>query len=71
MTPALSYQYGPKNSVIYSQFEQLSIIPTVSLLLTFNKYKASVCLFRYNIFIFQNIISQSEHKFASEYFEKK
>ena len=41
LTPALSYQCEPKNSVIYFQFEELSIIPMVSLLLTFNKYTAS------------------------------
>ena len=41
MIIALSYQYGHKNSVAYFHFEQLSIIPVVSLLLTFNKYTAS------------------------------
>ena len=41
MVLALSYQYGCKISVTYFQFEQLSIIPVVSLLLTFNKYAAS------------------------------
>ena len=40
MTLALSYQNGRKNSVIYFQFEQLSTIPVVPLLLTFNKYTA-------------------------------
>ena len=38
----------------------------VSLLLPFNKYTAlGVLPFQYIIFMFQNIISQSEHKFAS------
>ena len=41
VTLALSYQYGHKNSVTYFHFEQLSIIPMVSSLLTFNKYTAS------------------------------
>ena len=41
MTLALSYQYRHKNGVVYFHFEQLSIIPVVSLLLTFNKYTAS------------------------------
>ena len=56
-----------QKSVIYFHFKQRSIIPVMSLLLTFNKYTASgVCLFQYPIFMFQNIISQSEHKFTSE-----
>ena len=37
----LNYQYGHKNSVAYFHFEQLSIIPVVSLLLSFNKHTAS------------------------------
>ena len=41
MAPALSYQYGYKKSVAYFLFKQLSIIPVVSLLLTFNKDTAS------------------------------
>ena len=36
----LSYQYGHKNGVAYSHFEQVSIIFVISLLLTFNKYTA-------------------------------
>ena len=32
------YPYGRKRSVVCFQFEQLSIIPVVSFLLTFNKY---------------------------------
>ena len=41
MTLALSCQYSYKKSVAYFHFEQLSIIPVVSLLLTFNKHTAS------------------------------
>ena len=41
-TCSLSYQYGHKNSVAYSHFEQLSIISVVSLLLLpFNIYTVS------------------------------
>ena len=60
-----------QKSVIYFHFKQRSIIPVMSLLLTFNKYTASgVCLFQYPIFMFQNIISQSEHKFTSEHLKR-
>ena len=60
-----------QESVIYFHFKQRSIIPVMSLLLTFNKYTASgVCLFQYPIFMFQNIISQSEHKFTSEHLRR-
>ena len=41
MTLTLSYQYRHKNDVTYLYFEQLSIIPMVSLLPTFIKYTAS------------------------------
>ena len=41
MTLALSYQCGHKNSVAYFHFEQLSIIPAVSLLITLNKHTTS------------------------------
>ena len=41
VTLALSYQYRHKYSVTHFHFEQLSIIPMVSSLLTFNKYTAS------------------------------
>ena len=40
VTLALSYQYGQKNDLAYFHFEQLSIFPLVSLLLTFNKFTA-------------------------------
>ena len=65
MTLALSCQYGGKNSVIYFDFEQLSIIPVVYLLVYLE-----FCLFQYIIFMFQNVISQSEDKFASEYLKR-
>ena len=65
MTLALSCQYGGKNSVIHFDFEQLSIIPVVHLLVYLE-----FCLFQYIIFMFQNVISQSEDKFASEYLKR-
>ena len=65
MTLALSYQYVHKNSVACFHFEQLSMIPVVSLLLTFNKYTASGVFFFQYIFMFQNIISRSKHWCAS------
>ena len=40
----LSIGTTKKNSVIYFHFEQLSIIPVVFLLLTFNKYTTSEVL---------------------------
>ena len=71
MTLALSYQHVCKSSVIYFRFEQLSIIPVLPLLQIFDKYGAwEFCLFQYIIFMFQNKISQSEHKFASEYLKR-
>ena len=69
---ALSYQYRHKNGVTYFRFEQLSIISVVSLLLISNKNKLrEFCLFQYIIFMFQNIISGSEHKWTHKIWEEK
>ena len=71
MTLAFSYEYGHKNGVAYFHFEQLSIISMVSLLLTFNKYTASgILCFSIHHFMFQNIISGSEHKCTSEHLRR-
>ena len=56
MTLALSYQYVHKSSVAYFHFKQLSIIPVVSLLLTFNKYTASGVFF-FSTFLCFKILS--------------
>ena len=56
MTLALSYQYVHKNSVACFHFEQLSMIPVVSLLLTFNKYTASGVFF-FSTFLCFKILS--------------
>ena len=72
VTLALSYQYGHKNSVAYFHFEQLSIIPVVSFLLTFNKHTASGVL-SFSIHHFY-VSKYSQWKWTQVYirtFEKK
>ena len=64
VTLVRSCQKGHKNSITYFYFEQISIIPVVFLLVTYNKYTAQLrefYLFQYIIFMFQYIISGSEH----------
>ena len=68
---ALNYQYGHKNGVAYFHFEQPSIIPGVSLLLTFNKYTASgFLIFSIHHFYVSKKISGSEHKCTSEHLRR-
>ena len=76
MTLALSYQYGHKNGVPYFHFEQLSIIPVVSFLLTYNKYTASgVLSFSIHQFLYFKIqsvgVNTSLHQNISEETNKK
>lgn len=77
MTLAQSYRWGHKNSVIYFHFEKLSIIPVVSVFLTYNKYTAlgnlsflmhhfcfSIWSVRVNTIVYQNI--ETNKKLALE-----
>ena len=61
MTLTLSYQYRHKNDVAYLYFEQLSIIPMVSLLLTFIKYTAS------GVLTFSILKMHLHHFYVSKY----
>ena len=61
-----------QSSVIYFQFEQLSIIPAVSLLLTFNKYTGlGILPFSiHQVYGSIYIISPSKSKCVSEYLRR-